>query len=247
MGLMLKRRLKDAGLPDIFSPHSFRVLVVTDLLSEDVPLEDVQYLAGHATPGPPRSMTGGGVLPGILWRGFPCETQCWRSVLNVSWEDALAFTEWLSSQTGKRNRLPTEAEWEYAARAGSERKFHFGDDLSQLCRYANHREGDSGDDWGNKACSDGVGKGTATAGSYLPNAFGLYDMLGNVQEWVQDCWNGSYRGAPADGSAWLRGDFSRRVYRSSSWQEGRVNFLRVSSRGSTSRYSWQVGGVSIQG
>ena len=139
-----------------------------------------------------------------------------RPVIDVSWEDAIAYTEWLSAQTGERYRLPTEAEWEYAARAGSESKFHFGNDASQLCRYGNHADTSTDFDWRNTACSDGVGKRTATVGSYQPNAFELHDVHGNVGEWVQDCWNGRYQGAPADGSAWTSGDCEKRVLRGGS-------------------------------
>ena len=140
-----------------------------------------------------------------------------RPVIHISWEDAVAYAEWLSAQTGKRYRLPTEAEWEYAARAGSVTKYHFGNDASQLCRYGNHADTSTDYDWRNTACSDGVGKRTATVGSYQPNAFGLHDMHGNLWEWVQDCWNGSYQGAPTDGSAWTSGDCERRVVRGGSW------------------------------
>ena len=164
-----------------------------------------------------------------------------RPVINVSWPDAVAYTEWLSAQAGERYRLPSEAEWEYAARAGSVTKYHFGDDESQLCRYANHADTSTDYDWRNTDCSDGVGKRTATVGSYQPNGFGLHDMHGNVVEWVQDCWNESYkvtptdrgssgrgsgdgqRGnesyqvAPTDGSAWTSGDCSSRVVRGGSW------------------------------
>ena len=135
----------------------------------------------------------------------------------VSWNDAEAFIQWLGAQTGKAFRLPTEAEWEYAARAGSTTKYHFGNSESQLCRYANHADTSTDLDWRNKSCSDGVGKRTATVGRYQPNAFGLYDMHGNVYEWVQDCWNDSYVGAPTDGRAWTSGDCSQRVIRGGSW------------------------------
>ena len=153
-----------------------------------------------------------------------------RPVIDVSWEDAVAYAEWLSAQTGERYRLPTEAEWEYAARAGSESKFHFGNDASQLCRYGNHADTSTDFDWRNTACSDGVGKRTATVGSYQPNAFELHDVHGNLWEWVQDCWNGSYQGAPTDGSAWTSGDCERRVVRGGSWS-GKPGYLRAAIRG----------------
>ena len=153
----------------------------------------------------------------------------WRPVINVSWADAVAYTEWLSSKLGERYRLPSEAEWEYAARAGSVTRYHFGNDRSQLCRYANHADRSTDYDWRNKRCSDGVGKRTATAGSYQPNAFGLHDMHGNVWEWVQDCWNDTYRGAPSNGSAWEGGDCSKRVLRGGSWGND-PGILRAASR-----------------
>lgn len=129
-------------------------------------------------------------------------------VINVSWNDAQDYVQWLSKQTGKNYRLPTEAEWEYVARAGSQTLFWWGDDIGS-----------------NKANCDGCGrqwgkKRTAPAGSFKANAFGLHDTAGNVREWTQDCWHANYSGAPADGSAWLEkggGDCGRRVVRGGSW------------------------------
>ena len=134
-----------------------------------------------------------------------------RPVINVSWDDAQLFIDWLNDKTGGNFRFPTEAEWEYAARAGSTTKYHFGDSESQLCRYANHA--DSSTDYSNinKTCSDGVGKRTAAVGRYQPNAFGIHDMHGNVWEWVEDCWNDSYIGAPSDGGTWASGDCTQHV------------------------------------
>ena len=129
-----------------------------------------------------------------------------RPVINVSWKDITEqFIPWLNKVTGKRYRLPTEAEWEYAARAGSETKYSWGNSIGK-----------------NKANCDGCGSRwddskTAPVASFAANAFGLYDMHGNVWEWTQDCWNGSYRGAPSDGTAWLSGDCSWRVLRGGSW------------------------------
>ncbi len=153
-----------------------------------------------------------------------------RPVMNVSWEDAVAYVRWLSGQTGERYRLPSEAEWEYAARAGSVTAYHFGNDESQLCQYGNHADTSTDWSWRNQSCSDGVGNQTAMVGRYQANGFGLYDMHGNVWEWVQDCWNESYRGAPADGSAWQSGDCSRRVLRGGSWSDNPRD-LRSASRG----------------
>ena len=147
-----------------------------------------------------------------------------RPVIHVSWEDAQAYVSWLSGLTGQRYRLPSEAEWEYVARAGTVTARYWGEDLSDLCRHANGaarrpgrlrsaglsgyvRDGPCADDYGT----------TAPVGSFAPNAFGLYDVLGNVSEWTQDCWNDSYAGAPTDGSAWESGDCDRRVLRGGSW------------------------------
>ena len=128
-----------------------------------------------------------------------------RPVIHVSWTDAVAYAEWLSDQTGERYRLPSEAEWEYAARAGSATKYSWGNQIGR-----------------NRANCDGCGsqwdgEKTAPVGSFSPNAWGLHDMHGNVWEWVQDCWNDSYQGAPTDGSAWTSGDCKRRVLRGGSW------------------------------
>ena len=132
-----------------------------------------------------------------------------RPVMNVSWEDARAYVEWLSRETGERYRLLSEAEWEYVARAGTATSWYWGESESAQCRYAN-----GADDY--VACSDGY-RYTAPVGSFEPNAFGLYDVSGNVVEWTEDCWNGSYAGAPSDGSAWRSGDCTRPVLRGGSW------------------------------
>ena len=133
-----------------------------------------------------------------------------RPVIEVSWEDAQQYVKWISAKTGEQYRLPTEAEWEYGARAGSETKYSWGNQ-SPVCRDG-ASNGARFDD--NKNCDD---IGTAPVASYSANAFGLYDMHGNVWEWTQDCWNGSYKGAPSDGTAWLSGDCGRRVLRGGSW------------------------------
>ena len=128
-----------------------------------------------------------------------------RPVINVSWDDANEYAAWLSAQTGKRYRLPTEAEWEYAARAGSMTAYSWGNDIGQ--NRANCDNDYCGDRW----------EYTAPVGSFAPNAWGLHDMHGNVWEWVQDCWNDSYAGAPSDGSVWTSGECSLRVIRGGSW------------------------------
>ena len=149
-----------------------------------------------------------------------------RPVIWVSWDDAVAYARWLSEQTGERYRLPTEAEWEYAARAGSVTAYSWGNEIGR-----------------NRANCDGCGsqwdsQQTAPVGSFGPNGWGLYDLHGNVWEWVQDCWNGSYQGAPTNGSAWESGDCSQRVLRGGSWYY-RPRGLRSAYRSwnfTTSRY-----------
>ena len=153
-----------------------------------------------------------------------------RPVINVSWEDARGYVEWLSSETGEEYRLLSEAEWEYVARGGTQTARHWGASSSGQCGYANgyDRTGEQKHDfsWDPDpiSCSDGHAD-TAPVGSFEPNAFGLYDVLGNVWEWTDDCWNGSYAGAPTDGSPWASGDCTQRVLRGGSWFFG-PDFLR---------------------
>lgn len=155
-----------------------------------------------------------------------------QPVINVSWDQVLGFIEWLNKKTDGNFRLPTEAEWEYAARAGTDSIYHFGNDEAVLCDYANHAgEETNFEDY--NSCSDGVSK-TATVGRYRPNNFGLYDMYGNVWEWIQDCWNDNFEGAPSDGSGWSSGDCDRRVVRGGGWKNSPKD-LRSASRFSVTR------------
>ena len=140
-------------------------------------------------------------------------------VVCVSWNDAQRYVEWLSEKTGEQYRLPSEAEWEYAARAGSETKYFFGNNSDDMCKYGNGADLEAkkqNSNWAVVNCNDGYYR-TAPVASFTANAFGLYDMHGNVWEWTQDCWNGSYKGAPSDGTAWLSGNCGRRVLRGGSW------------------------------
>ncbi|UCD77468.1 MAG: SUMF1/EgtB/PvdO family nonheme iron enzyme [Desulfobacterales bacterium] len=140
-------------------------------------------------------------------------------VVNICWIDAMAYAEWLSSQTGKRYRLPTEAEWEYAARAGTNSVRFWGNSSEQACEYANVADLSHNRYKGGRikhTCDDGH-KVSAKVGSFKPNPFGLYDMLGNVWEWVHDCWNDTYKEAPADGSAWPAGQCDDHIARGGSW------------------------------
>ena len=140
-----------------------------------------------------------------------------QPVINVSWDDVRAFIFWISMKTGEVYRLPTEAEWEYAVRAGSRTKYSWGNSIGR-----------------NRANCDGCGSlwdgyRTAPVGSFPANAWGLHDMHGNVWEWVQDCWNDSYEGAPTDGRAWRNGECGRRVLRGGSWYNS-AGLLRSADR-----------------
>ncbi len=165
-------------------------------------------------------------------------------VVCVSWEDAQAYVRWLSGQTGQVYRLLTEAEWEYIARAGTRTYRYWGDDRthSEVCRFANGADRSSSFEWRNMSCSDGVGAGTSSVGRFKANDFGLFDTIGNVWEWVEDCWNDSYAGAPADGRAWKSGNCSRRVVRGGSW-DNNPRTLRAAyrSRGRAERRSNNIG------
>jgi len=149
--------------------------------------------------------------------GFPQEDN--HPVTCVSWEDAKAYVGWLNEKTGKNYRLLSSSEWEYVARSGTESSRSWGDDAVSACQSANVADLSTEKlypGWDVFSCSDGYNY-TAPAGSFLPNGFGVYDMLGNVFEWVDDCWNDGYHGAPNDGSAWTSGDCTYRMLRGGSW------------------------------
>lgn len=128
--------------------------------------------------------------------------------VNVTWHDAVAYTQWLSHETGHKFRLLSEAEWEYACRAGSGTPFACGSEINTV--YANFLYHENG---------RRIGLGHRTSvGSYPANGFGLYDLHGNVCEWVADVWHQSYEAAPADGSAWMNGgEPAQRVVRGGAW------------------------------
>ncbi len=164
-------------------------------------------------------------IRGRTWRA-PGFAQTGRHpVVCVSWDDATAYVVWLSKATGKTYRLPSEAEWEYAARAGTQTARFWGDGRDEACRFANvaDRTGATRLGWDNKPetvfrCTDGHAH-TSPVGSFPANPWGLSDMLGNVWQWTADCWNETYRGAPADGTPWTSGDCARRVARGGSWSD----------------------------
>ena len=138
----------------------------------------------------------------------------------LSWDDAKAYIAWLNAKLpAPHYRLPSEAEWEFAARAGTRSARWWGEAIGA-----------------NNANCTGCGslwdgREIAPVGSFAANGFGLYDMLGNVWQWTEDCWNDSYLGAPADGGAWKSGDCSRRVMRGGSWSNLPV-FIRAAARSS---------------
>lgn len=165
------------------------------------------------------------------WRACVAEHACraawdggWgegrRPVIHINYEQAVGYTEWLAEKTGHAYRLLTEAEWEYAARAGTDKLRHWGNSAERACQFANVADQSARQkhpDWTETFDCDDASAQTAPVGSYRPNAFGLHDMLGNVWEWVDDCYHASYQGAPMEGSAWQALDCSLRVYRGGSW------------------------------
>lgn len=166
--------------------------------------------------------------------GYNPSDQGWgrgtRPVISVNRDDAKAYVAWLSRKTGKTYRLLSEAEYEYAARAGTTTAYPWGNDVGK-----------------NNANCNGCGsqwdyRQTAPVGSFAPNRFGLYDMVGNVWALMEDCYEDGYSGAPTDGSAWASGDCSRRVLRGGSWFTGPL-YLRSAyrGRGSNERRNWDAG------
>jgi formylglycine-generating enzyme required for sulfatase activity/class 3 adenylate cyclase len=140
-------------------------------------------------------------------------------VTNVSFSDAKQFVAWLAGATRKAYRLPSEAEWEYAARGGTQTKYWWGDQFQSGMANC-------------KNCNDIAGaEQPMKVGSFKPNPFGLYDMGGSVDQWVEDCWHRNYQGAPTDGSAWVEGECGSHVIRSGSWKND-ARYVRPSNRDS---------------
>jgi formylglycine-generating enzyme required for sulfatase activity len=139
-----------------------------------------------------------------------------RPVTDLDWDDAKAYTMWLSQKTGHAYRLPTESEWEYVARAGSTTTYPWGKTV----------EKDKANCIG---CTTDPVKRAIDTGSYKPNAFGIYDMMGNAAEWVEDCWNDNYKGAPADGAPWSKPQCRERVLRGGSFNND-PRYLRSAAR-----------------
>jgi formylglycine-generating enzyme required for sulfatase activity len=175
----------------------------------------VEATGAKSVPGC-RVWTGGQWVqdPDRSWRdpGFAAAPRDDDPVVCVSWDDARAYAEWLSAESGKRYRLPSEAEWEYVARGGTSYPRYWGERdsredvvLSLACDYANVYDATAveslGLPWPNARCSDGAPM-LAPTGRYKPNAFGVHDIIGNAREWVMDCYTSSYAGRPQDSRAW---------------------------------------------
>jgi formylglycine-generating enzyme required for sulfatase activity len=144
-----------------------------------------------------------------------------RPVIIVSWNDAVEYTRWLSRMTGQTYRLATEAEWEFAARAGTTTRYSFGEDETQLAAYAWFDDTDG--------ASPAEGRTTQPVGLKLPNALGFHDLHGNVWEWVADCWSANYVDAPSDGSAYNPQNCPQRVARGGSFNR-KARSLRSANR-----------------
>ena len=166
-------------------------------------------------------------------KGYKPKDEGWgrgrRPVIYVSWDHAKAYVDWLSRKTGKTYRFLTEAEWEYVVRAGTTTTYNVGDKITK--QQAQFSEG-----------SLGSAKQTVPVGSFQPNVFGVYDVHGNVWEWVEDCYKNTYKGAPRDGSAWKSGNCNFRVLRGGSWF-GYPRVLRSANRiaGISGYRSYNVG------
>lgn len=160
--------------------------------------------------------------PGKNWRRLGIPQTGDGPAMCIAWEDAKAYTQWLAKKTGKPYRLPTEAEWEYAARAGTQTINHWGNEYNDQCAYVNAADNLSkvGYPTWNKVTQADCDNGylfASPVGSLRPNFFNLYDMIGNAHEWVEDCWRPTYDGAPADGSAVGGVDCEKRAQRGGAW------------------------------
>ncbi len=170
-----------------------------------------------------------------------------QPAVQVSWNDAIAFAEWLSSKTGKTFKLPTEAEWEYAARAGTQSARYWGDDDAQLCRHANiadrtFKVAFNSSTWAYDGCDDGY-KVSAPVGRFAPNNFGLHDMLGNVWEWTASPWDEAYAGGEKRAASPSEG--GNRVNRGGSWVGG-PRSVRAASRNGLNAPATRVGGLGLR-
>ena len=217
--------------PDEKPPHRVRIEKAFLLAKFEVSFEEYDHFAYDTGRRPPSdSGFAAGLAP---------ETARRLPVINVSWEDARAYAEWLSQKTGRRFRLPTEAEWEYAARAGARAPYFWEGSPGSACDFANgfdraHEQelkSRFGIYWAPLPCDDPYPT-LAPVGRFRPNSWGLHDLAGNVVEWVADCYHDSYAGAPPGPAAWTDGTecaSGRRVIRGGSW-DGKPGTLRSANR-----------------
>jgi formylglycine-generating enzyme required for sulfatase activity len=176
-------------------------------------------------------------------RGYRPDDEGWgrgaSPVMNISWEDAKSYAEWLSHKTGHTYRLLSESEWEYAARAGTTTSYPYEGGLSpSIANYDGSVDG--------SGPSDVNRQRTVAVGSFLANGFGLHDMNGNVSEWVEDCWHDEYTAmTPTDGSAWLDGDCNGRVVRGGSWEDSQVELRSAARTGGSKEDRFYTDGIRI--
>jgi formylglycine-generating enzyme required for sulfatase activity len=176
-------------------------------------------------------------------RGYRPDDEGWgrgaNPVMNISWEDAKSYADWLSHKTGHAYRLLSESEWEYAARAGTTTPYPFeGGPSPSTANYDGSADG-SGPSGVNR-------QRTVVVGSFPANRFGLHDMNGNVSEWVEDCWHDAYTAmTPTDGSAWLDGNCNGRVVRGGSWEDSQVELRSAARTGGSKEDRFYTDGIRI--
>ena len=185
--------------------------------------------------------TGKTVRKSSQWEDeLPPESRAMIPVTGVTWQDSIDYVGWLSEETGYRYRLPSEAEWEYVARAGSTERYYFGTDAAALCAHANVADATYEETYPKPdvaTCSDGTLR-LAAVGSFAANELGVHDILGNVEEWIADCWFRDYKGAPTGQDA-RNGDCGDHVVRGGAWdstpEETTVSYRSFTNRASGTR------------
>jgi formylglycine-generating enzyme required for sulfatase activity len=198
--------------------------------------------AGCNTHVPPQWLT----IPNLSWHSTGFDQTGRDPVVCVSWTEAVAYATWLSQKTGRRYRLLSEAEYEYVARAGTTGQAFWGDDPTKACAYENGPDSALVETFPEQKahrddiipCRDGY-VFTAPVGHFKPNPFGLYDIMGNVFVWVQDCFSANYQGAPTDGSARVDKECASRMNRGGSWTSTPTG-PRVAQRGTDDALTTRV-------
>lgn len=203
----------DAKLPKMGEPNE-RPQHLVQIRSFAIGMFEVTQEQWHAVMGTNPSRTKG--------RTWPVE--------NMSWDEAQLYVQKLSQQTGQRYRLPSEAEWEYASRAGSSTIYPWGENDHLLHVHA----------WFNS-----IAHAPNPVGMKNPNPFGLHDMVGNVAEWTQDCWHDHFKGAPQDGSAWTSGRCSLKTVRGGSWNDGPSDLRSAKRLGIPKDFSGNTLGLRV--